>query len=85
MPTTAKQTSDPMIANAIVRHEQVGVVVRDPAVEPEAIGQVVSQRDQPRVQRHLRQGVAMDRKGRAAEPAAHPGQSIGRSGAKTRA
>ena len=54
-------------------HEQVVVEVGHAAgsVEAEAVGEEVGQRDQPGVQRDLRSGVAMDGKGRGAEPAAH--------------
>src|SRR4029453_18010206 len=54
-------------------HEQVVVEIGDAAgpVETQAINQVVGQRAQPSVQRDLRERVAMDGKGRGAEPAAH--------------
>ena len=60
-----------MTANVIVRVEQVLVARRDAAVETKAVGEEVGQRDQPRVQRDLRQGVTVDGKGRGADPAAH--------------
>ena len=85
MPTPTKQNSDPTMANASVRQNRSMYQVGMPLVEPEPIGQVVSQCDQPRIQRQLRKRMAVDRKGCAAEPAAHPGQCIGRGGAKTRA
>ena len=54
-------------------HEQVVVELGHAAgsVEAEAVGEEIGQRDQPGVQRDLRSGVAMDGKGRGAEPAAH--------------
>ena len=58
--------------------EQVVVEVGHAAgpVEAKAIGEEIGQRDQPGVQRDLRSGVAMDGKGRGAEPAAHLAHSI---------
>ena len=56
--------------------EEIGVQLGDLAVEPELVGEVVGERDQPRVERHLRQAVAVERRGgRRAEPPAHPRDS----------
>jgi hypothetical protein len=63
--------------------EQIVIGGRDATIEPEPVGKVIGQRDQPRIQRDLRKGVAMDRKGRGADPAAHPGQCIDRVGQRT--
>ena len=56
--------------------EEIGVQLGDLAVEPELVGEVVGEGDQPRVERHLGQAVAVERRGgRRAEPPAHPRDS----------
>ena len=56
--------------------EQVGVQLGHVAVEPELVGELVGERDQPRVEHHLGQAVAVERRGgRRAEPPAHPRDS----------
>ena len=60
--------------------EQLLVVARDAAVEAQAVGEVVGQRDQPGVHQDLGQRVPVDGEGRKAGPAAHPEQSIGAGG-----
>jgi hypothetical protein len=51
--------------------EQILVARWDAAVEPKAVGEEIRQRDQPRIQRDLRECVTVDGKGRGADPAAH--------------
>ena len=81
VPVDAEQREDRDAADdreAERAHEQVVVELGHAAgpVEAQAVGEEVGQRDQPGVQRDLRSGVAMDGKGRGAEPAAHQAHSI---------
>ena len=78
VPVEAEQREDEDAAADRERdraREQVLVAGRDPAVEPQAVGEEIGQRDQARVQRDLRERVAVDGKGRGADPAAHRGDS----------